>query len=98
MERRVGAVVVHEGTGVLGLELVDERFARLDCAHLVVPGDLAGVEVDGVADRPVVDQREGEEVADLAAQGGARHGALDRIRDAVRSLHGETRPLASAEI
>jgi hypothetical protein len=77
MERRVGAAVVHERPGVFGLELVDEGLAWLDGAHLVVPGDLAGVEVDGVADRPVVDQGDDEDVADLAAQGRAGHGAVE---------------------
>jgi len=48
--------VVHERPGVAGLELVDEVLAGLDRAHLVVPGDLAGMQVDRVVDGPVVDQ------------------------------------------
>ena len=72
VQRRRRAAVVHPDPGVLGLELVDEGLARLDRAHLVVPRHLAGVEVDRVAELTVVDERDGEEVADLAAQHRAR--------------------------
>jgi hypothetical protein len=60
--------VVHEDPGVLGFELVDERLARGDGPHLVVPRHLGGVEVDGVPELALVDQCDREEVPDLAPQ------------------------------
>jgi hypothetical protein len=78
VQRRRRAAVVHEDPGVLGLELVHERLARGDGAHLVVPGHPAGVEVDRVADLALVGERDGEDVADLAAQDRAGHLARRR--------------------
>src|SRR3989304_3577421 len=46
VESRGGAAVVHPDAGVVGPPLVDLFLARVDRGHLVVPGDLAGVEVD----------------------------------------------------
>ena len=65
-----GAAVVHEDAGVLRLELVDQLLAGIDRAHLVVPGDQAGVEVDRVRHgvRLGVDERHADEVAHLHPQ------------------------------
>ncbi len=59
--------MVHPDPGVLGLELIHQALAGVDGAHLVVPRHFAGVEVDRVAELTVVDERDGEDVADLAA-------------------------------
>ena len=73
VQRRRRAAVVHEDPGVRGGELVDLRLAGVDGAHLVVPRDLAGVEVDRVAELAVVDQLDVELVTDLAPQDRTAH-------------------------
>src|SRR5690606_19124176 len=73
-----GRTVVHPGTGFLRAEPVGEALARIDRAHRLVRGETAGVEVDAVAHRAVVDEGHGEHVADLAAQHRAGDVAAER--------------------
>ena len=51
VERGRRAAVVHPDAGVVGRPLVHQLLAGRDGAHLVVPGHLARVEVDGVRHR-----------------------------------------------
>src|SRR5664280_631606 len=77
VEHRRGPAVVHPGAGEARGEPVDQRLAGLDGPHRLVRGDRAGVEVDAVAHRAVVDQSDHERVADPAVQRRPRHGAAE---------------------
>jgi hypothetical protein len=68
--------VVEPDAGVVSAEPVDERLARRERARGAVRRDLAGVEVDRVAHRGVVDQPDHEPVSDASVQSGTRHGAV----------------------
>ena len=63
------AAVVHPDPGVVRRPLVDLLLARVDRGHLVVPGHLAGVEVDRVGELVGgrVDEVDADRVADLDA-------------------------------
>jgi hypothetical protein len=64
---RGGCAVIHPDPGVFGPESIDEFFARIDGAHRLVGPDHAGVEVDGMSHRAVVDQGDLEDVTQFSS-------------------------------
>src|SRR5665647_3440025 len=66
------AAVVEPRPGAVRDELVGQRLPRCDGAHRLVRREGPGVEVDAVPHARVVDEGDGEDVADLAVQGRPR--------------------------
>ena len=56
-QHRLGAAVVHEDAGIVGLEAEGEGLARRDVLERLVRRDAGGVEVDRVRDRAAVRER-----------------------------------------
>ncbi len=90
VQGRRGAAVVHPDAGVVGGPLVELLLAGVDRGHLVVPGDLAGMEVDRV--RELVGRRvlqvDADRVADLDPDDRARDRPAERP-DALDEARGD---------
>ena len=72
-----GAAVVQPHASAARGETVDEALAGRDGAHRPIGGEVARVEIDGVADGAVVDQSHLEHVPHFASQGGADRSTVE---------------------